>query len=297
MKAMGKREEGTLLENRHYDVCHFLNYNTYNDLNLYEVGTQRCPPSYLYGPVVREHYILHYVYNGKGLLNLNKQIYPVQQNEVFVLPPNITTFYQADEKDPWNYIWLHFDGAKAVEYLREAGVSRTQPVLHFQDDTGLRKCMEEILNNSSNELYCIGTLYRFFQELIVNSSRRAENKVQDARLNYIKAIIDYISVKYYEPIHVQDFVDLCGLERSYLTRLFKSATGHSPQEYLLSYRMKMAKHLLKNPELAIEYVANSVGYTDPFTFSRSFKKHTGVSPTKYRQMLEQGMEIPGRKGP
>ncbi len=285
------------MENRHYDICHFLNYNTYNDLNLYEIGTQKCPPSYSYGPVVREHYILHYVYNGKGMLNLNKQLFPVQQGEVFVLSPNVTTFYQADEQDPWNYIWLHFDGAKAVEYLREAGISRTHPVLHMRDSTTLILHMQEILQNSTDELYCIGSLYHFFQELVVNSSCRPEIKMQDARLSYIKAIIDYISVKYHEPIRVQDFVNLCGLERSYLTRIFKEATGHSPQEYLLSYRVKMAKNLLKNPEISIEYVANSVGYVDPFAFSKCFKKHTGMSPTQYRELSAQGIEIPAIKGP
>ncbi|QNK39103.1 AraC family transcriptional regulator [Caproicibacter fermentans] len=285
------------MDNKHYDVCHFLNYNTYNDLNLYEVGTQKCPPSYSYGPVVREHYILHYVYNGKGILNLNKQIFPIQQDEVFVLSPNITTFYQADEQNPWNYIWLHFDGAKAVEYLRAAGVTRTQPLLRLSDSTALRMYMEEILNHSEDELYCIGTLYRFFQQLIANSTNRPEMKTKDARLSYIKAIIDFISVKYNEPIHVQDLVNLCGLERSYLTRIFKEATGHSPQEYLLSYRVKMTKNLLKNTELSIEYVANSVGYIDPFTFSKSFKKHTGISPTHYRKLSEEGIEIPAIKGP
>lgn len=120
--------------------------------------------------------------------------------------------------------------------------------------------------------------------------------MQDVRLNYIKAIIDYISLKYYEPIHVQDFVNLCGLERSYLTHMFKNATGHSPKEYLLSYRMKMAKHLLRDSEQTIAYVANSVGYTDPFTFSKSFKQYTGVSPKQYRKLSEQGSEIPERRG-
>lgn len=151
------------MENRQYDLCYFLNYNSYNDLDLYEVGTQKCPPSYSYGPIVREHYVLHYVYNGKGILHLNKQVFTVSHNEVFVLPPNATTFYQADSHEPWNYIWIHFDGTKAVEYLRKAGISITQPVLHLKDDSKLKQHMENILKNNGDELYCIGTLYLFFK--------------------------------------------------------------------------------------------------------------------------------------
>lgn len=297
MKPNGRTaKERSALGNRHYDLCYFLNYNTYNDLNLYEVGTQKCPPSYSFGPIVREHYVLHYVYEGRGTLHLNKQVYPVAPCEVFVLPPNVTTFYQADGTDPWNYIWIHFDGTKAVEFLRKAGISTTQPVLHLQDPSGLKKHMEEILNHNGDELFCMGTLYLFFQELISNSSRQVANKLEDPRLKYIKAIRDYIALKYYEPIRVQDFADLCGLERSYLTRMFKNATGHSPQEYLLSYRMKMAKHLLNDPNLTIEYIANSVGYADPFSFSKSFKNYTGVSPRQYRRLSQQGIELPDQRG-
>lgn len=284
------------MENKHYDICNFLNYNTYNDLSLYEVGTQKCPPSYSFGPIIREHYILHYVYNGEGTLNLNKRIYHVDKNEVFVLPPNITTSYQADSKNPWNYIWLHFDGIKAVEFLRKAGISINNPVLTVNNGEKLINYMETILKNSSSEVYCIGMLYLFFHELIENSSRKVENKKSDTRLNYVKAIIDFISVKYYEPIHVQDLVNLCGLERSYLTRMFKNVTGHSPQEYLLSYRMKMAKHLLKDTRFTVEHVANSVGYTDPFSFSKSFKNYTGVSPRRFRKLSEEGIEIPQKNG-
>ena len=70
-----------------------------------------------------------------------------------------------------------------------------------------------------------------------------------------------------------------GLNRSYLTRLFKEATGYSLQEYLLTYRMKMAIKLLSENKLSVSEIAEAVGYTDTFTFSKAFKRHFGQSPS------------------
>lgn len=282
-----------LLESRHYDECHFLNYGTYCDLNLYEVGAQSCPPLYSFGPVVRPRFILHYVYRGKGTLTLDGKAFPVRGGQIFLLPPNMTTFYQADGAEPWSYIWLHFDGAKAAELLHRARLTRTAPVFQPKNSRNrLADCMEEILRSHDDELFCIGALYRFFSELLKNAGDRDGRTEQNIRLDYIQPVLDFISVKYSEPIRVQDLAGLCGLERSYLTRIFKEETGHSPREYLEDYRMKVALTLLKDPGISVGYVANSVGYTDPFSFSKAFKRRTGIAPARYRRLAERGEEIP-----
>ena len=54
-------------------------------------------------------------------------------------------------------------------------------------------------------------------------------------------------------------------------------------KYLMQYRMKKAKELLKNSELHVSKVAYTVGYSDPLAFSKMFKKREGVSPLEYKQ--------------
>ena len=98
----------------------------------------------------------------------------------------------------------------------------------------------------------------------------------------MKNVIGYIKLKYSEPIKIEHIALACGLNRSYLTRLFKEATGYTLQEYLLTYRMKMALQMLKEGDKSIQDIAFSVGYTDTFTFSKAFKRHFGKSPSNYR---------------
>ena len=88
--------------------------------------------------------------------------------------------------------------------------------------------------------------------------------------------------KYSEPITVDEIAGACGPNRSYLTRIFKHATGYTPQSYLLTYRMKKASALLKDSNESIANIAFLVGYSDAYTFSKAFKRCKELSPTEYR---------------
>ena len=68
-----------------------------------------------------------------------------------------------------------------------------------------------------------------------------------------------------------------------ITNIFKSVTKMSPQEYLMNYRMEQAKNMLKNTDMKVSDVAETVGYHDPLTFSKMFKKSVGMSPSEYRE--------------
>lgn len=75
---------------------------------------------------------------------------------------------------------------------------------------------------------------------------------------------------------------------SYLTKLFKSYTGVTPQQYLTSLRIEHAKHIIEeNPKRLIKDISLDVGFTDPLYFSRIFKKETNYSPADYKKMCEE----------
>lgn len=99
------------------DGVWWLNYSQYEDLRLYEIGIQRCAPSYSFGPIIRDRYILHYVFEGEGVLRIDDKEFRVKSNSFFLLPPDVLVQYQADEKKPWQYAWIHFHGFKSTEIV------------------------------------------------------------------------------------------------------------------------------------------------------------------------------------
>ena len=76
------------------------------DLYLCYCGMEQCAPLYSFGPAIRPNYLLHYVLDGKGYYYVNNEKYEVNKNEGFLICPNVVTFYQADEENPWTYLWI-----------------------------------------------------------------------------------------------------------------------------------------------------------------------------------------------
>jgi transcriptional regulator GlxA family with amidase domain len=66
-------------------------------------------------------------------------------------------------------------------------------------------------------------------------------------------------------------------------RRFKQATGDSPLIYLQKLRVAAAKRLLENDHRSMQEISDAVGYQDPVFFRKIFQRHTGVSPSAYRQ--------------
>ncbi len=272
------------MEEEWQDGVWWLNFSQYEDLRLYEVGRQKCPAGYEFGPIIRDKYILHYVFNGAGMLYLDQKEFAVKEQSLFLMPPNTLVRYQADPERPWHYIWIHIHGFKVVELLQKAGLTRKTPVLWLPEaGEQLGGLLQEICSCHEQEYACMGKLYNFFQLLIDHSPDKPEEGEQtEPALRYVQWVIDYINQKYSEPICVQSIADFCGIDRSYLSKVFKYATGYTIQEYLIRFRMKKAKQLLSETAMPVQHVSYSVGYNDPFSFSKVFKKQTGMSPSVWR---------------
>jgi AraC-like DNA-binding protein len=267
-----------------YSQIHFVGYENYKDIQVYEVGRQNCPPKHSYGPIVRGRLILHYVVDGQGKLCLHGREYPVQGGEIFVIYPQELAYYEADEKNPWRYLWVIFDGPKAEEILRSIGITEEQPMLYPEErSTEILAAMEKLLYECEEEYQTIGNFYVLLQTM--KSCIGASQKKIPPQQDYVDKIKRYIEYRYAEDVKVSELAEHCGLNRSYMTKCFTEDTGLSPKEYLMQYRMKKAKELLKNSELPISNVAYTVGYSDPLAFSKMGRKREGVSPLEYRDKM------------
>ena len=83
-------------------------------------------------------------------------------------------------------------------------------------------------------------------------------------------------------MQVEQIAESLSLDRRYLSRLFKSKTGKTIQEYLIGVRMEEAKKLLGDGHGVAE-TANLCGYSDYCNFSKMFKQIYGVSPAKWKK--------------
>lgn len=259
---------------------------TFTDFYMLFCGMQECTPSYSFGPAVREHYVLHYCVKGKGYYYVRNQKYTLHSGDAFLILPNELTFYQADEEDPWTYIWIGFDGMKADIYLKHCGLDRDHLILHCEQCDTLKSYMEDIIAHNtlsySNELYIQGMLYLFFSTLSKSANLPYESDISSDNLHVNKAI-EYIHKNYQNAISVTDIANYVSLNRSYLSTIFQQSLHMSPQQFLLKFRMTKASNLLIETNLPINQIAYSCGYSNQLAFSKAFHKVYKISPSAYRK--------------
>jgi transcriptional regulator GlxA family with amidase domain len=96
----------------------------------------------------------------------------------------------------------------------------------------------------------------------------------------------WIAEHYAEPAPVARLVKRSGLNERTFKRRFRAATGYSPVHYVQTVRIEEAKQMLESTSEPVDTVASAVGYQDPAFFRRLFKRHTGVTPARYRQRFQ-----------
>lgn len=255
---------------------------------VYNTGKQKCEAGYSWGPALRDHYLIHYIISGRGTYVCGDEIHRLQAGDLFIVYPNQIVSYSADREDPWQYCWVGFNGTEAQRLIDLTPFRPDRLILSLRDDS-IQRSMMDIYdargNKPTDEMNMIGRLYLFLGKLTdLKGSVREENDITSV---YIENALKFIQYNYSHSIDITSIADSIGISRSHLYRVFIKHLGLSPNDYLTQYRINRACSLLRNSDLTISNIANSVGYDDPLYFSRVFKKVKGVSPSMYLQETEE----------
>ena len=280
--------KGTLfMQNR----FHIFSANNFIDLGIYQMGMEQCEPGHSFGPASRNHFLFHYILNGKGMLICpdktgTDQYYTLGKDEGFLLMPGCITTYIADNKEPWQYMWIEFDGLRVQETMEIAGFSVDAPVYSSKKPElreALRSQMLYIVEHEdASILELIGRTYLFLDYLTRSLTSHPIPVKSKLRNFYIAEALAYIEENYQRDISIEEIAGNCGLNRSYFGKIFKEDVGSTPQKFLLNYRMVKATELLQHTNMPIAEISPLVGYPNQLHFSRAFKGHFGMSPRHWR---------------
>ena len=93
---------------------------------------------------------------------------------------------------------------------------------------------------------------------------------------------DLVDARYAEPLGVDDLARAAGLSRAHFSREFRRAFGESPHAYLLTRRLERAAALLRGTDNSVAEICLSVGLVSVGSFTTSFRRIYGCTPTVYR---------------
>ena len=257
------------------------------DLHPYYCGSEVCRPGHAWGPSVRDHYLIHYVSQGRGIFEADGVSHELGSGDIFLIRPEVISYHRADFSDPWTYTWMGFHGLRAEHYLRRANLTAANPLFRCGADTAPADCLQRMIGLDRTaegwELKLTGFLYMFMSALIEMRGRGGRMETAEtAAERYVSMAMDFIGMNYSRKISVAETARYVGIDRKHLYAAFIKTMHLSPQEFLIGFRLSKACELLSNPQLSIGAVARAVGYDDQLLFPRVFRKKKGVSPREFR---------------
>ncbi len=234
-----------------------------------------------------KQYILIYCIEGSGWFEIEGVRQKVSPEHFFILPKGKAHAYGCSTTNPWTIYWLHFDGDKAGFFSE--GLDKPTPVTpqknsRIEDRLQLFEEIFATLKNgySKNNLdYSISGLFHFLGSLKFLGAYRESiftNQTEDISADAIHFMRENI----HKRLTLKEIADHVGFSPSHFSTLFQNKTGFSPLNYLSQLKIQQACHWLDFSDMKINQIAMTIGFDDPFYFSRVFTKTMGVSPTEYR---------------
>ena len=266
-------------------------------LFVQNTGRQQCSAGYGWGPGVRDHFLLHHILSGQGTCIIDSRKYLLQAGDSFLAYPDTTIHYYADSAQPWEYIWVGFNGMDAERYVELTDFSRESPVLTGEGGEAIAGLLEQVYRaygtSAWENLAMTGKLYALLSHL-VERAQKGKPQRRDA-LDCAEAAADYIVNHFAESLTVEQLADHFSVSHSSLYRKFIKRYQMSPKRFLLEYRIDRACYLLANTDHSVQEVSNSVGFDDPCHLARVCKEIRGVSPRRYAAAHQREREAGGEE--
>lgn len=239
-------------------------------------------------PFLNENTVIAYVTGEAGTIKLGSTLHPIEPGMVVVFFPgqciNCTTMNGAQ----LSAMWIEMKGDALETVLLRAGLTPQKPTMKPTEpaDVSQAAALFTALTDPEQQygpLRASGMALELLDTLLHESPRPCQPKIANLQQYYVEKSIRYIEAKYPQDISVEDVAEYCGLNRSYLGKLFRDATGMTTQEYLIRHRMRIACSYLERGAAPIATIARSVGYPNQLHFSRAFHKVFGIPPREWQK--------------
>lgn len=256
----------------------------FSDIKVSFCSEAQWKPKQVYGPGMRLHYQFYAILDGKGILQIDNEIYHLQKGDTIFILPGTKIYLEADEYTPWTLAWSAFSGEESGSYLKRT-VYADSPVWTCPDPDGqlalyTRHLVAVFEREASRPMEITGALLQLLSFLV--PSPKASIRRKDIKQYHLGRAKKYLEENYCYDIRIQDISHQLGIDRSYVYRLFVELEHKSPSDYLLDIRMEKAKEMLADEKTSVAEAAYSCGFTDPESLTYHFLQDLKMTPEDYK---------------
>ena len=249
-------------------------------------GCEYCTPDYHVQRSTFPYMGLEFVAQGRGRLIIGEKDYALASGTIFVYGPQIAQDITADPNAGLVKYFVDFTGKNAATLLAEAGIHPGQ-VFQSSAPSDLITVFDEMIRAGLRNTPFSSRITALLLELLIQKigeSRIPFGTFETAAFETYCRCRHVIEEQWRSLPTLEAVAEACHLNGAYLCRLFGRYDHISPYQYLLRMRMNFAAKQLQIPGATVKGVADILGFSDAFHFSRVFKKIIGISPSRFLGM-------------
>jgi AraC-like DNA-binding protein len=252
-------------------------------------GHEQCDPDYLVQRDGFPYTVIELVSSGRGWVRLNGELHPLRPGSAFIYTLATRLEIRADPAAPMAKYFLCFTGPGAPARLRQAGLVANR-VTHLALFAELQNVLEILLREGQRHRPLTAGICSSLAEALLlkvadlqHPTDKGNSRAEELFLR-CKGLIDGQSHRF---DNLDQIIQTAGVEASRLCRLFRRYQGMSPYQYLLRRKMALAAELLMSSDCLVKEAAARVGFSDPYHFSRCFKKVHHLPPREFQRSLQR----------
>lgn len=226
---------------------------------------------------------------GRGWFRLAGREYRVGPGDLIWLPAQQPHAYGADAADPWTITWAHFGGqeVEAWRQLLAEAAGSADPLVALPAarlDAVVLEAAYAPLEGGHALREQIAAAVALRHSLYALVQLAAEHGTLRTASDRVAASVEKLRRDWRRPQRLDRLAAEAGMSVTHYSSLFRRRTGFSPIDFQIRLRVRHAGRLLDGTTLSIREVADEVGYSDPYYFSRCFRQVMGCSPRTYRKV-------------
>ncbi len=168
---------------------------------------------------------------------------------------------------------------RLCELLPDLALPGSNPALYNNRSTFLKNMYDLKRHDMSNRIEIRGINIILLSRFMAGA--QVKQMLDDSR---VVKVIDYIHSHIYEDISLDELADVSCLSKGYVIGLFKEKVGMPPQQYINRLKIEKAQLMLLTDNTQVKNIAYELGFSDHSYFIRLFKKITGFTPQRYRDV-------------
>ena len=255
-----------------------------SELEIELAGCSNLSGDYTVGRVSPPNHTLFYSIHGQGKFRVPSGEMQLDEGQLIILPAG-QSFEVTIVSEQWDIIWVNLadserwksfskSEAAVLDNAKLEGLHHAMELLYLERDVDSREAAMQLVSRY---------LYRIIDAPL--SDVHTHDEKERRQVSRLHSLFSAVEKQLQFDWDMESLSEKAHYSAPHLHRLCLQVFGRSPKQHVIHLRMTRAKSLLLSTQWPVSYIASYVGYANVFTFSKRFKKSTGLSPSAFRESV------------